>query len=86
MALNNTQLAEIRRAFATRSGTEGWAIDFDKITVNAALQAIETAYENNKVALSNAIDAATNPVSLTTPQKKALGAYWLRQKFDREVA
>ena len=82
--LTAVQLAEMRRRFVVRWGDD--PVDFDKPTINAAFQAVEDWYEDNKAQISTDIDAATAPYTFTGQQKKLLGAYWLLQKSGREVA
>jgi hypothetical protein len=79
--LTNLELAEIRRGVAGDTDTQDW----DKTIINAALQAIEDWYENNKAAGATAIDTATSPYTFTTAVKKKLFRFWLGQKFNREA-
>lgn len=81
--LTAAQLAQLRQLFVRK--LDGVVIDFDKPTVNAALQSVEDWYEANKAQLSADIDAATAPYTFTAQQKKWLGAYWLLQKSGREL-
>ncbi len=69
----------LRKEFYKENITAEW----EKETINKAMQAIEDWWFDNQASLSSAIDTATSPVSLTNPQKKAMSKYWLRNKFDR---
>ncbi len=77
--LTAQELASLRQGIES----EGVPAGVIKPTLNAAFQAIETWFENNRAGLGTAIDAATSPFVFTAAQKKALGKWWLRQKFDR---
>ena len=79
--LNQNELVEIRRRCAA-----GETVNWNKATINIALQAIEDWFEANKASLAGSINAATSPFTFTNPQKKKLVAYWLEQKFRRELA
>ena len=81
--LTPAQLAQLRRKFAQKLGNV--TIDFDKPIVNAAFQAIEDWYEDNKAQISIDIDTATAPYVFTGQEKKWLGAFWLLQKSGREL-
>ena len=78
--LTDTEKAELRQELARGAAT----VDYDKPTVNAALQAIEDWFEANRAAIASAINTATTPFVFTGGQKKRLVAFWLRQKFRRE--
>ena len=52
-----------------------------KPQINAAFQAIENWYEANRASLGTAIEAAA-PGVFTAAQKRRLGKYWLRLKFQ----
>ncbi len=76
--LTGDELAKMRREFST-----GNAVDFTKPDINAALQAIEDAWENTvRAMLSTAIDNAGAFV-FTNAQKKAIGKPWLKHKFGK---
>ena len=81
--LTATQLAQMRRKFVRKLGDV--TIDFDKPIINAAFQAIEDWYEDNKAQISTDINEATAPYIFTPQRKKLLGAYWLLQKSGREL-
>lgn len=74
--LTSEQLATLRQ----RIPAGNWA----KPTINAAFQAIEDFFENNRATISTAIDTATAPHVFTAAQKRRLVALWLLQKFARE--
>ena len=77
--LNPLELAEVRRGVS-----KGESPDWDKTTINAALQAIEDLIESSRVAISNAIDSATAPYVLGGAMKKNLVAQSFRQWSRRE--
>jgi len=79
--VDNEELAKIRQAVAEILGS----VDYNKPVINAAIQAIEDWYESDRLVVSALIDTATDPVVLTNPQKKKIGAYWLTTKFLREL-
>lgn len=79
--LTPEQLAEMRRGIAADAGIG--AINYDKPTVNLALQAIEDWWIANQASLNTAINNATAPFVFTVAQKKILGLYWLWSKFRR---
>lgn len=60
------------------------SLDWDKATINAAIQALEDWYETSgRVAASTAIDAATAPYVFSNPIKKKIGRWWFRMRFDK---
>lgn len=73
------QLAELRRETAKDQPTINWT----KPQINAAIQAIEDFFENNRAALNGAINAGTAPFIFPNPIKAMLVKAWLKQKFDR---
>ncbi len=75
--LSATELAELRQGFA-----DGRVVAHTKPQINAVLQAVEDWFEANRASLGAAMEAAA-PGVFTGPQKKAIGSYWLRQKFVR---
>ena len=79
--LDALQLAELRREIARDTATQDW----NKTTVNAALQAIEDWFEANKVSGSTAVDTATAPYVFTGALKKKLFRFWLLEKSKREA-
>jgi hypothetical protein len=67
-----------------------WQRDADGIPwsrpkVNAALQAVEDVFTGTalQTALSNAIDAAIAPGTMTAAQKRVLVKHWLWSRFAR---
>jgi len=76
--LTTDQLVQLRQMAAAEAATVTWT----KPQVNAALQAIEDWWEANRASLGTAIEAAA-PGKFTVAQKKALGKYWLWQKYGR---
>ncbi len=79
--LDSAQLASLRQSLA-RLET---AIDYDKPTVNAALQAIEDWFEANRSGIATAIDAATSPFVFSAARKRRLVKFYLLQKSGREA-
>lgn len=66
------QGAEAERTFAHTKGT-----------IDAALQAMEDEWETNtRTAMSSAIDTAISPATMTNTEKKTVGKWWMRKKFD----
>jgi len=80
--IDSDELAAARRKLA-----ESLVPDYDKDTINSALQAIEDWWDSaaTKTAASDAIDTATSPTVLSNPVKKKLGAAWMFQKAFREI-
>ena len=81
MALSENELVELRQRMARATPIVPWK----KVAINAALQAIEDWFEAERASLGQAIEAAA-PGMFSIAQKKKLVAYWLEQKFRREVA
>jgi len=79
--LSPAQLIEIRRSCSA----DDTLINFSKAQANLAIQAIEDWFEVNRASLNTAINTATAPLVLSATVKKRLVAFWLRQKFGREV-
>lgn len=78
--LTADQLTDLRQACANGQAIP---VNYTKPQINAALQAIEDWMEANKASLSQAINTATDPFVFTAAQKKELGRYWFKQKFER---
>ena len=76
--LTATQLAELRRMAAAEASVVTW----NKTQVNPVLQAIEGWWEASRASLGAAMEAAA-PGVFNAAQKKALGKYWLWQKYGR---
>jgi len=57
-----------------------------KPTINAAIEAVETVLTSASLqtALSNAIDAATDPIVLDGTEKRKLVKWVLKSRFDRD--
>ncbi len=81
--LTNTALAKHRRAYVRQLDD---VVQHDKPMLNAALQAIEDWFEDNRSGIATAINTATSPTVLTGPEKKALVKAFLQFKLDREAA
>ena len=60
------------------------AVNYTKTQINAAAQAVEDLITANATAISNAINTATSPVTLTVAQKKILVAVTLYVKYLRD--
>ena len=75
--LTTNQLSELRQGMP--------AGDWNKQTINAALQAIEDWFESVKASGVTAINEATAPFVFTGAQKTKLFKHWLNSKFQREV-
>lgn len=58
-------------------------VDYTKAVINAAIQAIEDWFETSRTSISQAINTATSPITLTAAQKKEIGKHWLRRKAQR---
>ncbi len=79
--LNAEELVDARRLAKKLLGT----LDYDKATINAAVQAIEDWFETNRSGISEDIDTATCPAVMSNPEMKRLGAAWLLYKHFQEV-
>jgi len=77
--LTAEELAELRRDIC-----KGQRPNFTKVTINSALQAVETWFEANRASIKTAINTSTAPYVFTNPMKKILIAHYLKQKFKRE--
>ncbi len=78
--LTADELAALRRRMAASAG----AVDWDKGTVNAALQAVEDKFELIRSDISATIDTAAAPFVFTVQQKEKLVGATLQRKFVRE--
>ena len=78
--LTSDQLAELRRSIQREWST---AIDFNKATANATLQAIEDWYEGQRTVVSGLINTASAPKSFTAAEKKLIAKHFLKWKFDQ---
>lgn len=78
----DNDLARLRNALEKYAEQEGYSISYVKTVANAAFQAIETWFSAGaqQTAISQAINAATSPVTLTVAQKKIIGKAWLDWK------
>lgn len=78
--LTPTQLADIRQPLSQERDAR-WT----KAQINAAAQAVEDTFTGAAVqtAISNAIDAAAAPLTLTTAEKRALVKHWLASRYRR---
>jgi hypothetical protein len=80
MALRSADRIEIQNLLAAGAAEVPW----DKPTINAAMDAIETEMKDTAIpALSSAIDTATSPLVLTGPQKAKLFRSWAFNHFNR---
>ena len=80
--ISNDELAKIRREVSRDDG----AVNYIKPRINAAIQAMEDWYNDEKLTVSGLVDTATFPFVFTNAQKKKIGAYWLQHKFLKEKA
>lgn len=80
--INATDLHFLRNDLEKYAVANGYSVDYTKAVANAALQAIEDWFvlPATQSAISNAINAATSPVTLTVAQKKIIGKVWLDWK------
>jgi len=60
-------------------------VDYDKITIGAAIQVLEDWFDGDKLVVSGLIDAAISPDNLTNSQKKKIAGYWMIRKAKREL-
>lgn len=80
--LTPDELAEGRRDVTLRLP----AVNYVKPDINAALQAVEDAFESStRGSWRGAINAAMAPFVPTDSQRDAIIAAWLRQKGRREL-
>lgn len=81
MALEVNELSEMRRRVCDNTSFNG----FIKPQINAALQAVEDFFElpATKTAISNAINGATAPATMTALQKRYLVKIWLEKRAGR---
>jgi hypothetical protein len=79
--LSAAELQNIRNGCASQSGIP---VNYTKAQINAAAQACEDFLTNNATAVSTAINTATSPLVLTAAQKKAIFAWVVEQKFERD--
>ena len=79
--LTASELTELRQGYAREIA----AITVTKAQINAAMQAVEDTFGGAPLqnALSDAIDTAIAPATMTNAQKRQLVKYWLRSRFDR---
>ena len=78
--LNNNELADLRRRTQREWSTD---IDFDKSVANAALQAMEDWYEDERTVVSGLIITATSPKAFTAAEKKLIAKHFLAWKFQQ---
>ena len=74
------EMAVLRRRVAESDSSINW----DKRTINAALQAAEDKFDLVMTDIGAAIDAATSPFVFSAAQKAKLVSTVLRRKFVRE--
>ena len=79
--LNPEQLAEMRVNVATRSKGVPWR----KPHINAAFQALEDWFENERNVLIGVLNRALAPVSTTVDDKKRILAAFIQSKARREL-
>ena len=64
---------------------EAIEINFTKLDVNAAIQALEKWWAGNEIAASEAIDLAVVPFMFSSEQKNAVLSAWLKNKAPRFI-
>lgn len=79
-ALTPQQLVEIRKRVAQGETEVAW----DKSQINAIIQVLEDWYEAERPTVSALMDTATAPFVFSNAVKKKVGAWFLKQKSDRE--
>lgn len=83
MAITATDKDRVRQELSS-SESATW----EKQHVNAALDTLDTEWENNKAALSAAVDTATQaltpPFTFSVAQKNKILKAWLGKRFLRE--
>lgn len=79
--LTSDQLVALRQAYSRNNVI----VNIDKPQVNAACQAIEDWFEDNRASLAVVINQATSPVVLTPTEKRFLVAAFLLQKSGRDA-
>jgi len=77
--LTTGQLAALRHECEAESPN----VNYTKVQINAALQAIEDWLEANRASLAVVINTATAPFIFTPTQKILLAKMWMRSKFER---
>lgn len=79
--LTAAERAQLRRDFSSQ---QGGAVNWLKEEINAAFDALDAKYEDEwRAEGSTAIDNATT-FNFTNAQKKKIGKFWFRKKFDKE--
>lgn len=82
--LSNDDLAEIRRKIEAKFNLGASTINYDKGTVNAAIQVLEDWYQDQKAVVSASVNSATSPFVFSNAAKKALGAYYFEYRFKQD--
>ncbi len=59
--------------------------NWNKSTINTAIDTIDDLFNGVKASWSSAINDATAPFTFTNAQKKLIFAYWLLEKYNIEV-
>lgn len=79
--LTGRELDATRQPFIRQLLNPAWR----RQAVNAAIQAIEDVFTSAQVqsALSNAIDNAITPATMTAAEKRLLVKWYLKNRFDR---
>lgn len=67
------------------AGANGaYSVNYTKAQIDAAAQAVEDFLTNNAAAISTAVNTATAPVTFSAAQKKAIGAWVVFCKYQRD--
>ena len=77
--LSAEQLTELRQEMARDDSVVNWS----KVQINAACQAVEDQIEGFKAPINSAINTAMSPVVMPNATKKKLVKFYFRQKFNR---
>lgn len=80
--LSTSELTSIRNACEQKNGTTFATLL--KGDLNAAAQVCEDFLANNQATVSNAIDAAISPKTMSAAAKKKLFAEVVRVKYERD--
>ena len=85
--LTTEEKVKIRNDMERKAAQEGIPVQWIKDAVNDAAQAIEDLIINNATAISNAIDAASQPhgITFTADEKKWLVAFTVLMKHNRDI-
>jgi len=80
-AISTKEKSKIRQKMSS-IGT----VDYNRPTINAAMQAVEDWFDGERATISAQIDIATSPKVLSNQQKKKLVGFWMLKKYVRELS